>query len=401
VAAGAAHLTSAARTADVVIVGAGVQGASLAFHLARRGASVIVLERSSVGAGATGRSSGFVRMHYDLALEARLAWTSFPYFTGWADRVGAGDPGFVRTGFVQLVAEVEADALRANVAAQRAMGIATDVVEPADLVSIVPGIVTDGVAVAAFEPESGYADPTGTAAGFLAAAGRDGAVSLRSGVTVTDVRLEGGRVAGVETTGGRIDAPIVVDAAGAWAAEVAHTAGIEIPVVPWRHDTAYFGLPARRSGSIPIVLDHPGDVYFRPEGRDLLLVGLETGNVIGGSPDRPIAGHAPDLVETAAERVCRRIPWMVDGDFRTAHGGQDGMTPDQRALLGPAGPDGFHLLCGFSGTGFKTAPAIGASMAEWILDGRPSTVDITPFSIDRFAAGRPLVGEHPYRELWR
>ena len=400
--AGGAWSTAAtARTADIVIVGAGVQGASLAFHLARRGASVIVLERSSVGAGATGRSSGFVRMHYDLALEARLAWASFPYFTGWAGRVGAGDPGFVRTGFVQLVAGAEADALRENVAAQRAMGIETDVVEPADLARILPGIVTDDIAAAAFEPESGYADPTGTAAGFLAAAARDGRASLRSGVTVTGVRLEGGRVAGVETTAGRFDAPVVVDAAGAWAAELARTAGLEIPVVPWRHDTAFFGLPAARPSSIPIVLDHPGAVYFRPEGRDLLLVGLETGNEIGGSPDRPMTGHAPDLVETAAERVCRRIPWMADGDFRTAHGGQDGMTPDQRALLGPAGPDGFHLLCGFSGTGFKTAPAVGASMAEWILDGRPTAVDLTPFSLDRFAAGRPLVGEHPYQDLWR
>ena len=129
--------------------------------------------------------------------------------------------------------------------------------------------------------------------------------------------------------------------------------------------------------------------------------GLETGNEIGGSPDRPMTGHAPDLVETAAERVCRRIPWMADGDFRTAHGGQDGMTPDQRALLGPAGPDGFHLLCGFSGTGFKTAPAIGLGMAEWILDGAATSVDIAPFAYQRYLDSQPLVGEHGEEILWR
>ena len=391
------------RTADVAIVGAGVQGASLAFHLARRGVRVAVVERSSVGAGATGRSSGFVRMHYDLELEARLAWASFPYFLDWAERVGDGDPGFVRTGFLQLVGKDFADALRANVATHRRIGIASSVLGPDEAARIVPGMTVDDVAAAAWEPESGYADPTGTAAGFLAAARRLGA-SYAGGVRVTGVRVAGGRVAGLEMADGLLDAPVVVVAAGAWSAALARSAGVEIPVEPWRHDTGYFGLPAERPADIPIVLDHAGAVYFRPEGHDLLLVGLETGNEIGGSPDRAPGEPAPGIVEAMVDRVCRRVPWMEAGDLRTVHGGQDGMTPDQRAILGPAGadaPDGLWLDCGFSGSGFKTAPAIGASLAEWILDGRPSTVDIRAFSVDRFAAGRPLVGEHPYESLWR
>jgi sarcosine oxidase subunit beta len=261
-------------------------------------------------------------------------------------------------------------------------------------------MVVDDVEVAAYEPDSGYADPTGTAAGFLAAARRAGA-TYTGGVRANGVRLDGDRVAGIDTDRGRLDAPIVVDAAGAWAGELARTAGLEIPLQPWRHDTAYFGLPAQHPSDIPIVLDHAGAVYFRPEGRDLLLVGLETGNDVGGSPDRPLAGYDPGMLEPAIDRLCARVPWMVDGDFRTAHGGQDGMTPDQRAILGPAGPDGFWLQCGFSGSGFKTAPAIGASLAEWILDGRPSTVDITPFGLERFAEGRLIEGEHPYESLWR
>ena len=114
-------------TADVIVIGGGVQGASLAYHLARRGSKVIVVERSAIAAGATGRSSGFVRMHYDLLLEARLAWTSFPYFTNWSEMVGEGDPGFVRTGFLQLVPPRHEAALRANVALQRAAGINTEV----------------------------------------------------------------------------------------------------------------------------------------------------------------------------------------------------------------------------------------------------------------------------------
>lgn len=388
------------RTADVVIVGAGVQGAALAFHLAGRGAEVLVLERSSVAAGATGRSSGFVRMHYDLALEAELAWRSFPWFTEWRDRVGTGDPGFVRTGFVQLVGSAHADALRANVAAQRGLGIDTSVVGPVELGDILPGMAVDDVGAAAYEPRSGYADPTGTAAGLLAAARARGA-AYAAGVRVLAVRVSGDRVAGVATAQGDVDAPVVVDAAGAWAAELARTAGLEIPVEPWRHDTAYFGLPPARPSSIPIVLDHAGAVYFRPEGGELLLVGLETGNEVGGSPDAPIPGYDPGVLGPMVERLTARVPWMADGDFRSANRGQDGMTPDQRAILGPAGPDGLFLDCGHSGSGFKTAPMVGQCLAEWILDGRPGTVDIRPFGLERFAAGRPLLGEHPYESLWR
>ena len=150
----------------------------------------------------------------------------------------------------------------------------------------------------------------------------------------------------------------------------------------------------------PIVIDEINEVYFRPEGSETMLVGLEGGNEVGGSPDRPLTTPRPDLVEEMVRRVCARVPWMADGTLRTSHGGQDGITPDQHGILGRAGPDGFYLACGFSGTGFKTAPAIGRCLTELILDGRATTVDIDGYSVERFAAGRPLVGEHPYRMLW-
>jgi sarcosine oxidase subunit beta len=387
-------------TADVIVVGAGVQGASLAFHLARRGARVIVLERGSVGGAATGRSSGFVRMHYDLESESRLAWASLPYFTHWADLVGVGDPGFVRSGFLQLVAEDLAANLRANVAMQQAIGIPTSVVGGAEATALVPGAVMDDVAAAAYEPESGYADPSGTAAGFIAAARAIGA-RLVHGCRATAVSVAGEAVIGVETDQGRFSAPVVVDAAGAWAAELAATIGLEVPVQAWRHDTAYFGLPEGHRPDFPIVIDDINQSYFRPEGREMMLVGLESGNVLGGAPDRPIEPMRPSIVEEMIARVCARLPWMAGGTLRTSHGGQDGITPDQRPILGRAGPDGFYLACGFSGTGFKTAPAVGACLAELILDGRASTVDISGYDLGRFGEGRLLVGEHPYGHLWR
>ena len=200
----------------------GVQGASLAFHLARRGQRVLVLERNAVAAGATGRSSGFVRMHYDLASEAQLAWASYPYFRDWKERVGAGDCSFVRTGFVQLVPPALSDALRANVANQQALGVATQLVTPADIARIVPGAIVDDIEVAAWEPGSGYADPSGTAAGFMAAARSQGA-RLVTGCQVDRITVAGERVTGVETSRGRFEAPVVVLVNGAWAATVAAT----------------------------------------------------------------------------------------------------------------------------------------------------------------------------------
>ena len=396
-----AHHGCMTETADVIVVGAGVQGASLAFHLARRGARVLVLERETVGAGATGRSSGFVRMHYDLEGDARLAWASFAYFDAWQELVGVGDCGFVRTGFLQLMPEALADNVRANVAMQQGIGIDTRIVEPSEVARLVPGVVTEDIGAAAYEPRSGYADPSGTAAGFLAAAGAHGA-RLIQGCRVSAVAVDRDVVVGVETDRGRFGAPVVVDVAGAWAAGLARTIGVAVPVEAWRHDTAYFGLPPGYGSDFPIVIDEMNQVYFRPEGRDMMLVGLEAGNEVGGSPDRLLTSPRQASVEEMVARVCARVPWMSEGTLRTGHGGQDGITTaDQRPILGHAGPAGFYLACGFSGTGFKTAPAVGACLAELILDGRATTVDISGYSLERFAEGRLLVGDHPYGKLWR
>jgi glycine/D-amino acid oxidase-like deaminating enzyme len=301
---------------------------------------------------------------------------------------------------MQLVPAEYAGALRANVAMQQGLGIRTELVGPEDVARILPGAEVGDIEVAAWEPLSGYADPSGSAAGFLAAARRLGA-RVVTGCQANAIVVDGGRVTGVDTSAGRFEAPIVALVAGAWAAPLAKTAGVDLPVDTWRHDTAYFGLPDGHGPNFPVVIDHANAVYFRPEGQELLLVGLETDNEFGGSPDRPMAPMPERTTEEMILRVCARVPWMASGTLRTTHGGQDGITPDQRPIIGPAGPDGLWLSCGFSGTGFKTAPAVGASLTEWILDGRPRTVDVSVYGLERFAAGRPLEGAHPYGQLWR
>ena len=170
-------------------------------------------------------------MHYDLESDARLAWTSFPYFQAWQERVGAGDCGFVRTGFLQLMPDALADAVRANVATQQGIGIVTRTVTPAEVAELVPGAVTDGIGIGVYEAESGYADPSGTAAGFLEAARRLGARYLQ-GCRVSAVAIEGERVVGVDSDRGRLAAPVVVDAAGAWAAALARRPASTCPSRP-------------------------------------------------------------------------------------------------------------------------------------------------------------------------
>ena len=335
-------------TADVIIIGAGVHGASLAFHLAQRGLKPIVLEKQFVAAGATGRSSGLVRMHYDVRQDTELAWVSFQYFRNWKDKVG-GDCGFTRTGFIQLVAAADQAALKANVAMHQDIGVPVMLIEAGDVRRLAPGFATDDIEVAAYEPESGYAMPADTAAAFMNAARERGA-QLIQGAEVTGISVKGGKVAAVRAGGTEYSAPIIVNAAGAWAGHVNRMVGLDLPYDTWRHDTMFVRRPRPLGASHPAVIDFPNEMYFRPEA-DLTLVGLEDGNPLGESPDGDADHARKGFVERAIDRICRRIPRMENGSLQSAHGGYDGITPDQHPLLGPAGPDGFYLDCGFSGTG--------------------------------------------------
>lgn len=386
-------------TADVIIIGAGVHGASLACALARLGATVQVLERRHVASGATGRSSGLVRMHYDLELEARLAWASYPVFRDWQTVIG-GECGFTRTGFLFLARPNHNQALRANVAMHRRLGIPTQIVSASEVLRIAPYLAADDFELAAYEPESGYADPTQTAGAFLRAARENGARLLQD-CPVTSIVIDGERVTGAVTAQGKFSAPVVVNAAGAWAGPVARLVGLDLPLNTWRHDVAFLRRPPALAADHPAVIDDLHSMYFRPETGGLTLVGLEDGNPLGLSPEDEDRSAPEGFVDRAVDRLCRRIPGMENGSLHSTHGGFDGITPDQRPLIGPAGPEGFFLDCGFSGTGFKISPAVGESLAGRILDGRYHPVDLSAFDPQRFVRGEFLRGEHAYEMIWR
>jgi sarcosine oxidase subunit beta len=386
------------RTFDAIIIGGGIHGVSTAFHLSRRGLQSLVIEKDTLASQATGRSSGLVRMHYDLEPESRLAWESFKYFRNWGERVG-GDCGFTRTGFIQIVKPQFLDQLKANVVMHQRIGIPSLLVTAADVKRLAPYFATDDIEFAAYEPESGYADPPASATALMDAA-RGSNSQLLQGCTVVGLKIESGKVTGVTTMHGDFFAPIVVNAAGSWAGKIARMADIDLPITTWRHDTMFVNRPHDLNPSHPTVIDDPNEMYFRPETGGLTLVGLEDGNPLGASPDGYTDRAQPGFVERAIDRICQRIPIMEQASLHSDHGGYDGITPDQRAVIGSLGPQGFYLQCGFSGTGFKIAPAVGACMAELILDGSARTVDITPFAPQRFAEGNLLKGEHSYDHIW-
>ncbi len=383
-------------TADVIIIGAGVHGSSLAFHLAERGVKPLVLEKSFLGAGATGRSSGLVRMHYDVRQDSELAWISFGYFRNWAERVG-GEAGFTRTGFIQIVARENEAALRKNTAMQQDIGIPTFLITAQDVARLAPTFLTDDFDVAAYEPESGYADPSATTTSLMDAA-KEKSARIVQDCSVTGVIVEGDKVKGVNSSQGDFFAPIVVNAAGPWADKLNESVGLDISFTTWRHDTMFVGVAKEMGHHFPTVIDFPKEMYYRPETGGLMLVGLEDGNPLGDSPDGDTDHALKGFVERAIERICQRVPSMENSYLHTAHGGYDGLTPDQHPLLGQAGPEGFYLQCGMSGTGFKIAPAVGLCMSELILDGKAKTVDISIYAPGRFAEGKEISGN--YESIW-
>jgi sarcosine oxidase subunit beta len=386
---------------EVIVVGAGVVGCSLAFHLARSGARVTVFDKErEVCAGMSARSGALLRMHYTFAPEAELAWKSLGYFAHWEEMVGRDTGrrgcGFVRTGFTIVAGPSNAEKLRANVAMLRAVGVDTSVLEPAELRSLEPAINTDDVALAAYEPQSGYADPVATTRSMAEAAARHGA-ALRLGVPIGSIDVAGGRVRGViDAAGARHEAGAVCVVAGPWTDRLLKPLGAPIGIRAERAQIAFFKRPAtlKHCGCIDTI----SGSYFRPHGDAETLIGL--GDIKAEyepDPDSFREDNDADFVTEVAERLAHRVPAMAGTGYSRGHAGIYDISPDSRAVMGPV-PEagGLYVAAGFSGTGFKTAPTVGAAMAELILTGRSTTVDLRPFGFERLREGRPIRGEHEY-----
>lgn len=375
------------RTADVVIVGGGVMGTSTAYHLALKGCrNVLLLERQSFfGMEATGKCAGGIRYQFGTEINVRLSLLSLPMLDRFEEELG--QPINVRhCGYLFLLTdERDVAVFRRNVEMQHRLGVRTEWLEPEQVAEMVPLLNLEDVLAATFNPDDGLADPAGVVQGYVSGARRLGA-KLLTDVEVTGIRVEGGRVRGVVTPYGEVDTPVVVNAAGPWAAQVGRMAGVDIPISPVRRQIVVTGPIAELPPDFPFVIDFARSLYFHREGPGI-LTGMSNPNEPPGfdqSVDREW-----ELVHL--EAAVKRLPVLERAGLASRWAGLYENSPDAHPILGRVPEvEGFFCIGGFSGHGFQHGPACGLLLAEEILDGKAHTLDISGLDLARFREGREI-----------
>jgi sarcosine oxidase, subunit beta len=382
-------------TADIVILGAGVMGTSIAFHLAKRKAGrIVVLDKDHVGRGGSGRSSALIRMHYSFPPEVQLALVSLDMFQNWREVVGA--PGdFRKTGFVRIVHPSETERLKLNVQMQRKLGVKVDLIDGEELRELEPDWKVEDVELAAYEPDSGYGDGAGVAGDFLNAA-RDFGVAYYPRTNATSLLAASGRVHGVVTDRGTISAPVVIAASGPWTRPMLQKTGYDLPIECEYHQVAILRNAPEMKGGGAACIDSVSATYFRSDAHDKFLVGDFYGTR-PVDPDNFPQRASDESLEEIIERACRRVPKLAGAEVMRGVTGVYDVTPDSRPLLGEIpGIRGMYVCAGFSGMGFKISPAIGLVMSELVLDGKGNTVDIGAFRPSRFSESQPIKAQYEY-----
>ena len=380
-------------TADVVIVGGGAMGASIAYHLAAAGAGrIVLLEREpALGLGSTGRCAGGFRHQFSSEINVRLSLASIRMIREFAATHGL--PLDVQVdGYLFLVRDPAAWAgYRAAAAMQRSLGARVEELDAAAVAELVPGVLRDGLVGATFGPDDGIADPSGLTAGYATLARRLG-VEVRLGTDARSIgtSADGGRVTGVETAAdGRIDAAVVVNAAGVWAPALAATCGVELPIKPEpRHvvvTSAFPGRPERRT----LVIETATMFYFHREGAGVLMGMPRHADAV---PTFETAVDDRWIADELLPEAMHILPALEAAGLARSWVGLYEMTPDHHAILGPvAGLAGLFLATGFSGHGFQHAPIVGKIIAD-LVTGAPPAVDVSALRLERFACGE-LIGE--------
>jgi len=368
-------------TADCVIIGGGVVGCSLAYHLALGGMRPLVLERGELGGGSTARGAGGVRQQFSTEVNVRVGRLSREMLERFPEELGV-TAGLRQIGYLFLATtEEEASLFRRNVAVQRAAGLKdVELLDTEAVRALVPELRTDDLTGATWCPSDGLAGPHEVTSGYAAGARRHGAF-LVARCQVDAIGVDSGRVVSVAAAGRHVAAPLVVNCAGPYAAEVGRMAGVAVPVTPYRRHifvTETFSL----SRPPPMTVDFHTSFYFHPEG-DGLLLGMSD----PAEPPSFDTSVAWDFLEHLIEHATWRLPVLERARIRTGWAGLYEVSPDHQAIVGEAAEvAGFWLCCGFSGHGFMQAPAIGHLLAERLL-GRQPKIDLGPYSPTRFARG--------------
>ena len=379
-------------------MGGGIEGCAIAWALARRGVTEVrVCERATVGSGGTGKSSGIVRCHYGVPSLAAMARRGLDLFENAVDVLGT-DIGFVQVGYVVGVGEANADALRANLAAQQAVGVETIEVGRDEVAARWPVAALDEFAAFGWEPRGGYGDAYRTAQAFAAAARRDG-VRIRQDCSVTELLTDAAGVSGVRLAGGEeIASRTVVVAAGPWSVALLAPLGIDLPVTVHREQLVIVA-PGVDVVGFPVFSDLVSLQYVRVEPTGELLVGNSDLAVPApADPDHYSDRADPGFLETAVRKIAHRFPGLPDAAVTSTYAGCYDVTPDYNPVIGPTGVNGLLVAAGFSGHGFKISPAVGELVADLVVDGRSNDplVAASDFRLGRFADGAPLRSPHPY-----
>ncbi|MFQ5612049.1 MAG: NAD(P)/FAD-dependent oxidoreductase [Anaerolineae bacterium] len=381
-------------TADIIIIGGGVIGCSIAFNLARHGArNVVLLERGDICSGGTAKSCAIVRTHYSIRANLIHAVESLKIFENFAEAVG-GQAGFQRTGYLILGPEEHRGPMEAVFRMQNALGIDTETLTPRQARQLHPLLALDDVAVIGYDTRTGYCDPYLTTTAYAGRA-RELGVTIRDGTPVTGLALNGATKI-VQTPAGNFESPVVVFAAGPWTRDLGRMIGLEFPYVISRHKVITLKIDWPYPLDWPIVKDltTPDKIYFRPETGGLVLVG--TGDHGDPVEDPDALADQVDLAHIAriGALMSRRMPAFADAACTAGWTGPYDITPDWNPILGPLpGFEGFYVAVGFSGHGFKLAPTLGESLAQVVLGLEPR-LPIDAYRLGRFSQGETLHGAY-------
>lgn len=383
---------------DILIVGGGVMGASIAWQLAKRKAGrVVLLEKSFLGAGSSGKSGAIVRQHYSNKLTVSMAQKSLRVYEQFPDVVG-GPSVFTRTGMVLIVNEKDKPGLDANLKMQQELGIDVRAVPPQVLADIDPNARLKEDEIAVYEAEAGYVEAVQVVASYAEAARREGA-DIRLGVEVLSVVTEKSKMVGVETNEGRYNSPCVVLATGPWAAQLGKDLGVKLPVQACRTQVALYRRPPDFGRRSAVYCDFVQGIYFKPTHGEMIHAGSLAGEEISQpvDPDKYDEAADGDWLPGVRQRLSRRYPAMHRGYGRGGYGALYGITPDWHPILDklPA-LEGAYCAVGFSGHGFKMSPIVGQLMAELIVDGKASALDIGPLRLARFDENDPVKTPYSY-----
>ncbi|WP_028998543.1 NAD(P)/FAD-dependent oxidoreductase [Azohydromonas australica] len=384
---------------DAIVIGAGVIGSSVAYHLARFGArNVLVLDRTQIGAGTTSQSSGILRTHYSVMENVEMAkasWSIFNDFSGYLDDEEAS-AGLVKCGYLVCAPEgSKLEPLRSALAGQQAQGIEVRLLDQAQARELLPIAKFDDAALIGYEPEAGFADAYMVATGFARAARRKG-VKIMEGVNVERLLVEGGKVVGVETSRGTFHSNTVVSTQNIWAKDIERWTGVASPVVPERHAVLALEGPEAYSFQMPVFKDlgSPGMLYCRSYGGNQMLVSEGTVGETLAQPDNEQGDISLDYIVDVGAQVAERFPSYETAGLASSWTGVYDVTPDWNPVLGRL-PEvqGLVVGYGFSGHGFKLSPAVGRVLAQEAL-GLATDVPLAPYSIERFRNGRLLTGKY-------